>query len=327
MKNIKLHRVCAVLCSIVIASTAGIAFAQGYPSKPIRFIVGMAAGGATDIMARLIGQKLSESLKQPVVVENHPGAGTSISLDLGAKAAPDGYTLLKVSFSTAVNPSLFPNQPYDVVRDFAPVSQTASMMMFLVVHPSLPVKSVKELIALAKSKPGKLDYAASGIGGATHLAGEMFKSMAGVDMVAIPYKGTAPALNDVLAGIEPIIFEAMPAVLPHVRAGKLRVLAVCNAKRSPLFPDVPTMAEAGVPGYEITTWTGVVVPKRTPKEIVTLLNREIVRSLNMPDVKERFAVMGADPAGSTPEEFSAFIQAEIKKWAKVIKDSNIKAEQ
>ena len=327
MRNFKLLRIWTVLCAIVLVGAGEVAFAQGYPSKPIRIIVGFAPGGATDLMARLIGQKLSESLKQPVVVENHPGAGTSIAINFVSKAAPDGYTLLKASFSLTINPSLYPNQPYDVIKDFEPITRTASMPMHLVVHPSLPVKSVKELIALAKSKPGKLDYASAGVGSADHLAGELFKSMAGVDIVHVPYKGTAPALNDVLAGIEPIIFEAFPPLLPHIKAGKLRYLAVCGPKRNPLFPDVPTVSEAGVPGYEITTWVGISAPKGTPKEIVTLLNREIVKILDMPDIKEKFANMGADTAGSAPEEFSAFIQAEVKKWSKVIKDAKIKVEQ
>jgi tripartite-type tricarboxylate transporter receptor subunit TctC len=327
MKDFKLRGVYIALCALVLFSTGGIAFAQGYPSKPIRIIVGFAPGGATDLMARLIAQKLTESLKQSVVVENHPGAGTSIAINMVSKAAPDGYTLLKSSFSLTINPALYPNQPYDVIKDFEPITRTAAMQMHIATHPSLPVKSVKELIDLAKSKPGKLDYASAGIGSADHLAGELFKSMAGVDIVHVPYKGTAPALNDVLAGIEPIIFEAFPPLLPHIKAGKLRYLAVCGTKRNPLFPEVPTVSESGLPGYEAYTWVGISAPKGTPKEIVTLLNREIVKILDMPDIKEKFAAMGADTAGSTPEEFSAFIQAEVKKWSKVIKDAKIKVEQ
>jgi tripartite-type tricarboxylate transporter receptor subunit TctC len=302
------------------------AFAQAYPNKPIRLIVGFPPGGSTDITARLVGQKLSISLGQPVVIDNKPGAGSNIGAETAAKAAPDGYTLLMCTIANSINYSLYKDLLYDLIKDFAPVTQTTSMLSFLVIHPSLPVRSVKELIALAKSKPGELNYASSGVGNSPHLAGEMFKMMAGVDMVHIPYKGTGPELNDLLAGHVKIAFETTPAVLPHVKEGKLLALAVNSAKRTPLLPNVPTMSEAGVPGFEMTSWNGLAFPAGTPKEIVTRVYQETVRAVQMPDVREKLSSLGADPVGSTPEQFAAHIQAETKKWAKVIKDANVKVD-
>lgn len=315
-----------VLFATVLVSVAGGAFAQTYPTKPIRLIVAFPPGGATDITARTIGHKLSESLGQPVVIDNRPGAGSNIGTEIAAKASPDGYTLFMCTIANSINHTLYKNLPFDLVKDFAPVTQATSVTSFLVVHPSLPVKSVKELIELAKSKPGQLNYASSGIGTSPHLAAEMFKTMAGVDMLHIPYKGTAPELTDLLAGVVKIAFETTPAVLPRVKAGKLRALAVNSAKRTPLLPDVPTMSESGLPGFEVTSWNGVLVPAGTPKEIITQLHSEIVKVLQMPDVKERLSSLGADPVGNTPEQFATFIQAEIKKWAKVIKDSGARVD-
>jgi tripartite-type tricarboxylate transporter receptor subunit TctC len=300
--------------------------AQTYPNKPIRLIVGFPPGGSTDITARLVGQKLSASLGQPLVIDNKPGAGSNLGAEIAAKAAPDGYTLLMCTIANSINYSLYKDLYYDLIKDFAPVTQTTSMLSFLVIHPSLPVRSVKELIALAKSKPGELNYASSGVGNSPHLAGEMFKMMAGVDMVHIPYKGTGPELNDLLAGTVKIAFETTPAVLTHVKDGKLLALAVNSAKRTPLLPNVPTMSEAGVPGFEMTSWNGLAFPAGTPKEIITRVYQETLKAIQIPEVREKLSSLGADPVGSTPEQFAAFIQAETKKWAKVIKDANVKVD-
>lgn len=308
---------------LVFIFTFTCAFAQAYPNKPIQLIVGFPPGGATDIAARVVGQKLGDALGQPVVVDNRPGAGSNIGTELAAKASPDGYTIFVYTIANSINYSLYKNLPFDMLKSFDPVTQLTSVTSFLVVHPSLTVNSVKDLIDLAKAKPGELDFASSGIGGSPHLAGEMFKMMAGVDMVHIPYKGTGPELTELLAGHVKIAFETTPAVLPHVKAGKLKALAVNSVKRSPLFPDLPTMAESGLPGFEVTSWNGLVVPTGTPKEIINRLNRETVKILQIPGVKEKLTSLGADPVGSTEEEFRAFIQAEIKKWAKVIKNANI----
>lgn len=314
------------LVVLVVLGVATGAIAQAYPSKPIRLIVGFSPGGSTDITARLVGQKLSASLGQPVVIDNKPGAGSNIGAEAAAKAAPDGYTLLMGTIANSINYSLYKDLPYDLIKDFTAVTQTTSMLSFLVIHPSLPVRSVKEFIALAKSKPGELNYASSGVGNSPHLAGEMFKMMAAVNMVHIPYKGTGPELNDLLAGHIKIAFETTPAVLPHVKAGKLLALAINSAKRTPLLPDVPTMSEAGVPGFEMTSWNGLVFPAGTPKEIVTRVYQETVKALQTPDVHEKLSSLGAEPVGSTPEQFAAHIQAETKKWAKVIKEANVKAD-
>ena len=318
--------VAVVIFAGALVLAAGSAFSQAYPQKAIRLVVGFPPGGATDIVARLVGQKLSVSLGQAVVIDNRPGANSNIGAELAARAAADGYTLFMCTIANAINYSLYSNLPFDMIKDFVPVAQTASILSFLVVHPSLPVKSVKELIELAKSKPGELNYASSGIGGSPHLAAEMFKTMAGVNMVHIPYKGTGPELTDLLAGVVRIAFETTPAVLPHVKAGKLRALAVNSLKRTPLLPDLPTMSEAGLPGFEVTSWNGVLAPAGTPKEIETRLNNEIVKALKMPDVHEKLSGLGADPVGNTPEQFGAFIQAEIKKWAKVIKESGARVD-
>jgi tripartite-type tricarboxylate transporter receptor subunit TctC len=313
-----------ILAGLLLVGFAADVFAQGYPSKPIRLIVGYPPGGATDIAARIVGQKLSLSLGQAVVIDNRPGAGGNLGAELAAKAAPDGYTIFMCTIANSINYTLYKDLTFDLVKSFTPVSQATSILSFLVVHPSLPVKSVKELIDLAKSSPRKLDYASSGVGNSPHLAAEMFKTMAGVDMVHIPYKGTAPELTDLLAGVVKIAFETTPAVLTHVKAGKLRALAVNSAKRTPLLPNVPTMAEAGLPGFEVTSWNGVLAPAGTPKEIVTRLNQEIVKALKMADVREKLSGVGADPVGSTPEQFAAFIQTEIKKYAKVIQEAGVK---
>ncbi|MBI2318924.1 MAG: tripartite tricarboxylate transporter substrate binding protein, partial [Betaproteobacteria bacterium] len=297
--------------------------AQRYPSKPIRLIVPFPPGGGNDILARIIAPKLTESLGQQIVIDNRPGATGTIGSELAARSAPDGYTLLMVTSSTiAVNPSLS-KLPYDPLNDFAPVTQLAGYQLILVVNPSVPAKSVKELIALAKSKPGQLNYASPGSGTSMHLAGELFNAMAGVDMVHIPYKGSVPGMTDMLGGRVQIGFNTMLSTMPYVKAGKLRALALTSAERSPALPDLPTVAEAGVPGYEATSWYGIVAPARTPKEIITELNTELVKILKMPDIREKLSSQGVEPVTNTPEQFAAYIKAEIAKWAKVIKDRNV----
>ncbi len=301
--------------------------ADAYPAKPIRFVVAFPPGGGTDIIARSIAQKLSDRLAQQVVVDNRPGAGGNIGTDIVAKAAPDGYTMLMGSAGPlAINASLFASMPFDPVRDLAPVTLAASTPNVLVVHPSLKAATVKELIALARAHPGGINFASSGHGTPAHLAGELFNSMAGVKLVHVPYKGAAPALADLLGGQVQLMFSTMPPALPHVKDGKLRALAVTSAKRSPAAPDLPTVDEIALPGFEANTWHGAMVPARTPAAIVARLNREIVAILHLPDVVERFSSQGAEALGSTPEEFAAYIRSETLKWAKVVRDSGAKAE-
>ena len=301
--------------------------ADAYPAKPVRFVVAFPPGGGTDIIARAIAQKLAERIAQQVVVDNRPGAGGNIGTDIVAKSAPDGYTLLMGSAGPlAINASLFGKMPFDPIKDLAPVTLAASTPNVLVVHPSLRAATVKELIALAKARPGEINFASSGHGTPAHLAGELFNSMAGVKMVHVPYKGAAPALADPLGGQVQLMFSTMPPALPHVKDGKLRALAVTSAKRSPAAPDIPTLDEIALPGFEANTWHGVVVPAGTPATIVARLNREIVAILHLPDVVERFSSQGAEALGSTPEEFAAYIRSETLKWAKVVRDSGAKAE-
>jgi len=301
--------------------------ADAYPAKPVRFVVAFPPGGGTDIIARAIAQKLAERIAQQVVVDNRPGAGGNIGTDIVAKSAPDGYTMLMGSAGPlAINASLFGKMPFDPIKDLAPVTLAASTPNVLVVHPSLRAATVKELIALAKARPGEINFASSGHGTPAHLAGELFNSMAGVKMVHVPYKGAAPALADLLGGQVQLMFSTMPPALPHVKDGKLRALAVTSAKRSPAAPDIPTLDEIALPGFEANTWHGVVVPAGTPATIVARLNREIVAILHLPDVVERFSSQGAEALGSTPEEFAAYIRSETLKWAKVVRDSGAKAE-
>jgi tripartite-type tricarboxylate transporter receptor subunit TctC len=303
------------------------AHADVYPSRPIRFVVAFPPGGGTDIIARSIAQKLAERLAQQVVVDNRPGAGGNIGTDIVAKSAPDGYTMLMGSAGPlAINASLFASMPFDPQRDLAPVTLAASTPNVLVVHPSLGVATVKELIALAKAKPGRINFASSGFGTPAQLAGELFNSMAGVRLVHVPYKGASPALADLLGGQVQIMFSTMPPALPHVKDGKLRALAVTSLKRSPAAPDLPTLTQAGLPGFEANTWHGVVLPAGAPAEVIGKLNREIVTILHLPDVVERLSAQGAEPVGSTPEEFAAYIRSETAKWAKVVRESGAKAE-
>ncbi len=303
------------------------AAADAYPAKPIRFVVAFPPGGGTDIIARSIAQKLAERIAQQVVVDNRPGAGGNIGTDIVAKSAPDGYTILMGSAGPlAINASLFAKMPFDPIKDLAPVTLAASTPNVLVVHPSLPARTVKELIALARAKPGEINFASSGHGTPAHLAGELFNSMAGVKLVHVPYKGAAPALADLLGGQVQIMFSTMPPALPHVKDGKLRALAVTSRKRSPAALDLPTLDEAALAGFEAITWHGVVVPAGTPTTVIALLNREIVAILHLPEVVERLSGQGAEALGSTPEEFAAYIGSESVKWAKVVRESGAKAE-
>ena len=302
------------------------AAAQTYPTKPIRIIVGFAPGGAVDIIARISAQRLTEAFGRTTVVENRPGASTNIAAELVAKAAPDGYTLLMGSSSQATNMTLFNNLPYDTLRDFAPVTEVGYGPQVLAIHPSLPAKSVKELIALARSMPGQLSYASAGNGSSQHLAGELFKMMNKLDIVHVPYKGGQPALVDVIGGQVAYIFINTLEVLPHARSGRLKVLAVASAKRSSVLPNVPTFAEAGVPRLVAETWWGLIAPTGTPREIIARLQSEIAKGLATVELKERFTTLGAEPVGSSPEQFGAFIREEVQKWGDVVRKLGIKAD-
>jgi tripartite-type tricarboxylate transporter receptor subunit TctC len=315
------------VAAMALGLAADGAQAQTYPSKPIRMVVPFTPGGTTDILARTVGQKMGEAWGQPVVVDNRPGAGGNIGSELVAKSAPDGYTLLMGTISThAINASLYKRLPFDPTRDFAPVSRVGTLPNILIVHPSVPVKSVKELIELAKSKPGDLNFASSGVGTSLHLSGELFNSMAGVKLVHVPYKGSSPALADLLGGQVKIMFDNLPTALPHVKAGKLRPLAVTGTKRAAVLPEVPTVIESGLPGFEVTSWFAVFAPAKTAKDIITKLNGEIVKILNSADVKEKLTQLGVDAAPTTPEELAAFAKAETEKWGKVVKATGASAD-
>lgn len=310
-----------VLAGTLIAVAPGAA-AQGYPSKPIRLIVPYPPAGATDILGRIIGQKLGESLGQQVVIENRPGASGIIGADLAAKAAPDGYSLLVgQAANLAINISLMGKLPYDPVKDFAPVTLVAATPNLLVVHPSLPVRSVKDLVALAKSKPGAINYASAGSGSPGHLAAELLKKAAGIDMVHIPYKGAAPALTDVVSGQASLYFTSPISAQPFVKGGRLRMVAVTSARHSPSLPDVPAIAEAGFPEFDLVSWWGLLAPAGVSRDIIERLHGETIRILNLTDVKQRYANLGADAVTNTPEQFASYIKSEIAKWAKVVKES------
>ena len=296
-------------------------------AQNVRFVVGFTPGGSSDILARALAAKLAESLGQPVVVENRPGAGGNLAAELVARSAPDGNTwLLGNNAILATNHALYSRLGYDPLKDFAPVALVAVQPNVLVVHPSVPVHSVTELIAYAKQHPGKLNYASTGVGVAAHLSGELFKAMAGVDLVHVPYKGAQPALTDVLAGQCQVMFATSTSVLPFIKAGRLRALAVTTARRSASLPDLPTVAEAGVPGFESITWHGVVVPVHTSSSVVERLNGAINAALAQPDLRERLQSLGADVAGGSAQDFAAYIAREIPKWSKVVKDSGARAE-
>ena len=300
--------------------------AANYPNRPIKIVVGFVPGGATDVVARLMAQKLQEAWGQAVLIENKPGGGSNIGSEQVARAAPDGYTLLLGTIANATNMSIYKDLAYDTLRDFAPVTQFISAPSVLVVAPSLPVSNLKELIALAKAKPGTLSYASSGAGGSPHLAGELLKLRAGIDIIHVPYKGAAPALVDVVSGTVSMGFKTALSAIPHMQSGKLKPIAVAANRRLPQIPNVPTMAEAGLADFEVSSWNGLLAPAKTPPEMVAKLNREFVRILATADVREKFAAQAAEPVGNTPEQFRAYIKAEIDKWAQVVKASGAKVD-
>ena len=313
-----------LLC--IFCGATNFAIADTYPSKTIRIIVPYPPGGFNDTLARTLGQKLNAKWGQPVVVDNRPGGGTTIGTNLVAKSAPDGYTLLIVSFAFAVNPALYATLPYDSGKDFVPIVLAASTPNLLVVNRDLPVSSVKDLIALAKSKPGKMNYASAGNGSSNHLSMELFKSLVGVDMVHVPYKGSAPAVTDLIGGPVDVMFDNVPNVLQQMKAGRLRGLAVSSQHRSPFAPDLPTVAESGVPGFDISVWFGVVTPAGTPKSVIALLNADINRILKLPDVVQLFHGQGVEPLGGTPQEFDTHLRAQMSKWTKVVEATGTRPE-
>ena len=310
-----------------VSALLGAAQAQSYPAKPIRLIAPFPPGGSTDLLARLIGQKLTEAWGQQVVVENRGGAGGTIGVELAARAAPDGYTIVMGHIGTfGANPTLYPKLPYDAIKDFAPITLLAMVPNAMVVHPAFPARTVKEFLAIARAKPGAVLYGSGGNGSAAHLAMVYFEWLAKVKLTHIPYKGTGPAIYDLIAGQTSTMITGMAALMPHIKSEKLRAIAVGTAKRLAVLPDVPTIAEAGVAGYEATQWSGILAPAATPHDIVMKLNAEMVKALRMADVRERLAGDGVLPVGNTPEEFGAHIRAEIARWAPVVRASGARPE-
>ena len=317
-----LHRAAVCGCALAAVCAHGAAFAQStYPAKPIRWIVGYTPGGVADMLARAVGQRLGETWGQQVVVENRPGAGTNIGTEVAAKAAPDGYTLFMPTVANAINVTLYPKLNFDIQRDFVHITNFATVPGILVVHPSVPAKNVKDLIALAKAQPNALRHGSTGIGSPHHLAGEIFKTMAGVKMVHVPYRGATPALIDVVAGHIEIYFGAMVSTLPHVKNGRVRALGVTSLKRVAAVPEIPTISEQGLKGFETGSWFGVSVPTGTSRDIVSRLHKETVRIINLREIRDRMSSEGADFVGDTPEQFTAFFKSEIEKWGKAVKAS------
>jgi len=309
----------STVLGVVLAAAGGFAAGQSFPSKPIRFVVPFAPGGSTDILARVLAQKLSESLGQQVVVDNRPGAGGAIGADLVAKSPADGHTwITAVTGIFSINQFLYRKLPYDPVRDFVPVTQTGSLPLILVVHPSIPARNAKELIAIARARPGQLNYGSSGVGTATHMTTELFKAMAGLDIVHIPYKGSGQVMGDIIGGQLALIFDQVVSSLPHVQAGKLRALGITSAKRFPTLPDLPTIAESGLAGYESISWAGIAVPAGTPREVIARIHGETAKALQLPDVRDRMLRDGMEPIGSSPEAFADHIRRERVKWEKVV---------
>lgn len=315
-----------VLIMALCSAFNALAQTASYPAKPIRLLVGYAPGGATDIIARTIAAKLQESLGQPVIVENKPGATSNIATEMVVKAQPDGYTLLLGTIANATNMTAYKNPGYDTLRDLVPITQTMSAPSVLAVHPSVPAKNLRELIALAKAQPGKLTYASSGTGGSPHLAGELLKLRAGIDLLHIPYKGATPGMTDLLGGQVTMSFQTALSAIPHLQSGKLNVIAVAATRRMTLLPNVPTMAEAGLPDFEVSSWNGLFAPAKTPPEIISRLHQATVKVLALPEVRDKLAAQGAESVGSTPEEFRAYVRAEIDKWARVIRASGMPIE-
>ena len=320
----KLHRV--LLMAGAWCGTGALAFGADYPARSIRYIVPQGAGGSSDTLARLVTQKLAESLGHQVVTDNRPGATGNIGTEIAARANPDGYTLLQVATSHATNPALSVKMPFDPIRDFAPITLLSQSPNLWIVHPSLPAKNMRELIALAKTRPGEINYSSSGTGSSQHLAGELLKSLAHIDIVHIPYKGSPPALIDLLGGRVVLMCSTIAPAMPLVKSAKLRALAVTGLKRSAAVPEIPTVAESGLPGYEATAWQGVLAPAGTPRDIIAKLNTELVRVINLPDVRKQLADQGYEPAGTTSEQFVEYIKTEIAKWTRVIKAAGLKAE-
>ena len=314
-----------LLISLALTVFCSVAAAQTYPAKTVRMVVGYPPGGPTDLLARIVSQKLSESWGQQVIVDNRPGASGMIGAELTVRAAPDGYTLLMVPVTYAVTPSLYPKMTYDAAKDLAPVAQVAAAPFILVVHPTLPVKTVKDLIALARSKPAQLNYASASTGGMPHLAGELFNTMTGVKMIHIPYKGAAPATTDLLAGQVSLMFNNMLSAMPQVKNGRLRAIAVTSTKRSAAVPELPAIAET-VPGYEASGWYAALAPAATPRELISKINNDMNRIMKMPDVMQRLAGDGVEAVGSTPDQFGAYLRSEIAKWGKVVQASGAKAD-
>lgn len=315
--------VTALAACTLLATEAG---AQTYPSRAVRFIIPQSAGSATDTVARMIGSRLAEKFGQPVIPENRTGAGGVIGAEITAKAAPDGYTITIVSATHTVNPSLRRNLPYDTVADFAPVTMATAQPYVMLAHPSLPAKNVKELVALARTRPGQINYASSGAGTLGHLGFELLKTSANISMVHVPYKGIVPAITDIVGGHVSLLYSTVVSGMPQVNAGKLRALAVSSIKRAQVAPNVPTVAESGFPGYDVSGWYGILVPAKTPAEIINRLNSEIVAILRSPAVTERLAADGSEAVGNTPEQFGAHIKSEITKWGKVVKAAGITAD-
>lgn len=310
---------CTVAALVVSAATAA-----DYPARPVRVIVPQSPSGSTDLATRIVTDRLAEALKQNFVVDNRPGAGSLTGTDMVAKANPDGYTLLAIAASFTITPAMHSRMPFDPVRDFAPITQFADLPHILVVHPSVPAKSVRELVALLKSRPGEITCAFSGVGTSTHLATELFQHISGTKMLLVPYKGGSPAMTALLGGQVQVNFSASSTSLPHIRAGKIRALAVTGTKRSTAAPDLPTMAEAGMPGYDISTWFGILAPAGTPAEVIAKWNTDLVKVLESPDVRERMLAQGAEPAPTSPSEFAQFIARERDKYARIVKASGAK---
>ncbi len=319
--------VCLTLLAASVLSSPPEAIAQpsspgsigGYPAKPVRLILPVAAGSTSDTLARMVARALGERLGQQVVADNHPGAGGNVGVPIAARAAPDGYTLLMISSAQAISPSLYAKLAYDLERDFAPVTQIADGLYMLTVHLSVPVKTVKELVGLARARPGQLSFGSAGVGTGTHLTGELLKAAAQIDLLHVPYRGMGPAIGELAGGQISLAFLGLPSGLPQMRAGKVRAIGVTSARRSAAVPDLPTLAEAGLPGFESTTWQGFVLPAGTSREIIARLHADSVRAVQSADLRERFAALGVEPVGSTPDQFASQIRAEITKWAKVVR--------
>ena len=314
-----MHSMQRVALALLAACATGIAGAQPYPSRAVRIIVPVPPGGGVDFLSRALGQKLSDSIGVPVIIDNRPGASAAIGTEQLARSAPDGYTLMMAYSAHATNPIFNSKLPYDTAKDFAALVHVGYIPLLLVVHPSLPATSVKQLIALAKARPGQIQYASGGAGAGAHLSGELLKHMAGIDLIHVPYKGNAPALNDVIGGQVPIMFDTITTCIQHARAGRLRMLAVTSAKRTAQAPEAPTMAEAGLPGFEVSAWYVMLAPAQTPREIVGRLNSELNKAMNDPDLRSRLSNQGVELVGGSAEQADSFIRSEVSRWQKIIK--------